>query len=271
MAFEKPKYLSRQYAQIFQDASVVSVYHARPQYPDETFEILAELITDHPRRLLDVGCGIGNIARRMLPHCDAVDAVDFSEGMIRHGKLMPVGDDPRLRWYCSAVEGAVLDPPYSLITAGNSLGWFDLDRIMPRFASMLTPNGYLVVVTQHGCVGVSDRAIIAEYSMNQDFIRYDLIGALEEAGLFQVCGRRQTREVPWEPTVDEYLDFRHSQNGLSKDRLGPARAAAFDKAVRRQIQRQAVEGAVELEDGRLIGTVTGIVVWGTPCDISTRV
>ena len=264
MSFQKPKYLSRQYAEIFQDSSVVSVYHARPPYPDETFRILAHLITDEPRRLLDAGCGPGSIARRMIPFCELIDAVDFSEGMILRGKSLPGGDSPKLRWQHSAIEEAVFEPPYAVVTAGNSIGWFDLGLMMPRFAQALTPRGFLAIVGQSERLGIDDGSIIAEYSVNQDYVQYSPVEALQGAGMFQETGRAETDRESWTPTIAEYLDFRHSQNGLSKDRMGRQRAAEFDELVREQIQRQAEDGSVQIRDGRIQGSVTATVVWGRP-------
>ena len=40
----KPKQWSREYAEIFQDQSVVDAYHFRPGYTRETFEILTGLL-----------------------------------------------------------------------------------------------------------------------------------------------------------------------------------------------------------------------------------
>ena len=264
MTFQKPKYLSRQYAETFMDPSVASAYHARPPYPDETFRILASLIADVPRNMLDAGCGLGNIARQMVPFCDLIDAVDFSAGMITRGKSMPHGDSEKLRWQHSAIEDATFDPPYALITAGNCIGWFDLGVMMPRFARALTPAGFLAVVSDTGHVGVDDGPIIAEYSVNQDYIPYSPVDALKDAGLFDEKGQAETAKEPWTPTISEYLVFRHSQNGLSKERMGTKRAAEFDELVRERIQQQIDDGSVRYQDGRIQGSVSGTVVWGQP-------
>ena len=262
MAFEKPKFLNRYQAEAFQDESVVAVYHMRPPYPEETFEVLGSLVLDQPGRVLDVGCGLGDIARHMLPYAEHIDAIDFSPGMVRRGRMLPDGDDDRIRWQCSTVEEADLDPPYSIITAGRSIGWFDLNTMMPQFASMLTPDGYLASVGTGIDAGLDDLDIITEYSVNRDYIKFNMVDALVKAGLFRVAGSWQTAAVPWRPTVEDFIDFRHSQNGFSKSRMGPDRAAAFGKAERERIRAQHEEGAVKIDDGRLQGTVVGDVVWG---------
>ena len=62
----KPKHLGLEYAAQFKDRGIVDAYPHRPSYPPETFEILSHLIPDEPRTVLDVGCGIGDIARRLV-------------------------------------------------------------------------------------------------------------------------------------------------------------------------------------------------------------
>src|SRR5258708_7221282 len=136
----------RGYAKAFQDENVVQAYHFRAPYPSETFAILAELIHQEPRYVLDIGCGIGNIARHLVEHVERLDAVDFSQQMIEQGKQLPHGDHPHLRWFYGRVEDVALDPPYALVTAGQSLHWMDWGIVMPRLHKVLMEGGYLALV-----------------------------------------------------------------------------------------------------------------------------
>ena len=56
--------LRREVASQFQDQCVVDNYHLRPLYPEETFSLLARLVAPDGQRVLDVGCGTGEIARQ---------------------------------------------------------------------------------------------------------------------------------------------------------------------------------------------------------------
>src|SRR5260370_27763442 len=85
----KPESFSAYYAETFKDHHVVDAYRYRPPYPDEGFNILAGLVTDEPRTVLDVGAGSGDIARRLVDFVERVDAVDFSPNMIAMGKQLP--------------------------------------------------------------------------------------------------------------------------------------------------------------------------------------
>src|SRR4051794_2214306 len=102
---EKPKHLGPEYVAQFGDASVVAAYRFRPPYPEQVFDILAELMVDRAGRILDAGCGSGDLAIPLLRIAGRVDAVDPSVAMLSAGRARPGGDDPRLRW----VEGYMED------------------------------------------------------------------------------------------------------------------------------------------------------------------
>ena len=118
----KPSHLGLKYASQFKDTSIVEVYHFRPPYPHEAIKTLVELITDQPRAVLDVGCGTGDLARRIVEAgIERVDAIDFSQAMLEKGRRLPGGNHPHLNWIYGRVEEATLQAPYALITAGESL------------------------------------------------------------------------------------------------------------------------------------------------------
>src|SRR5947207_11668711 len=129
----RPAHLTPDNAARFKDQSVVDFYPLRLPYPPQVFDILVDLITDEPRAVLDVGSGTGDIARGLVRRVERVDAVDFSEAMIAKGKMVPEGDHPHLRWIYGAVDTVALDPPYALVTAGESVHWMNWEVVFPRF------------------------------------------------------------------------------------------------------------------------------------------
>lgn len=104
----KPDHLAATYAAQFADSSMVAAYHLRPPYLDDVFAVLVDLIEDRPRDVLDAGAGTGEIARRLAPLVDRVDAVDPSREMIARARLLPGGDAPNLRWLHGTAEAAAL-------------------------------------------------------------------------------------------------------------------------------------------------------------------
>lgn len=256
----KPKHLGPEYAAQFQDRSVVAAYRHRPPYPAEVFAILARLIADQPRVVLDVGCGTGDLARPLIGIADRIEAVDLSPRMIEQGRRLPEGRNRKLNWFCGRAEEVQLRGPYALITAGSSLHWMDWSAVLPRFRHALTPHGCLAIVDQLALPSPWDAAlddVISYFSTNQDYRPYDLTGELTSRGLFAPGGAQRTAPVPFAQPVAGYVESFHSRNGFSRERMTRDAARRFDAAVRRLIAPFVTDGMVRLQ-------VVGQVVWGRP-------
>ena len=261
----KPRHLEPEYGTQFKDSSIVEAYQYRPPYPAEIFEILAGLLTDEQRTVLDVGCGRGDIARELVNFVERVDAVDFSANMIETGKKLPGGDNPRINWIIGPVEEVPLAPPYSLVTAGASLHWMDWYVVLPRFREVLFPGGYVALTGTEAAPAWWEGEIgpiIRRYSTNRYFQPYDLVEELEKRSLFQKCGEKETSPVPFIQSIDDYIESFHSRNGLSRERMDEEMAADFDREVREVISLSAKEGMLEFQ-------VTARVIWGIPQQFST--
>jgi SAM-dependent methyltransferase len=259
---QKPKHFAPKHAESFKDFGVVETYHYRPPYPPETFDILTGLINTEmgiSHRVLDVGCGIGYIARPLVERVNQVDAVDFSQYMIAKGKHLPNGDNPRLHWLHGAIEDIALNPPYVLITAGDSLHWMDWERVLPRFHDVLVPGCYLAIL-EHEAIPypwsmLSE--IIPHYSTNKDYQDFDMIDALEQHGLFCKVGAKTTAPVPFTQSIDDYIESYHSRSGFSRERMGQEQADAFDQEARKILLKKYSDGVIELN-------VIANIVWGLP-------
>src|SRR6266545_4408361 len=249
MSHPKPKGLDDRYARQFADASVVESYQHRRPYPDEVIQILLGLLGNEPRRVLDIACGRGEIARRMVPHVDHVDAVDRSAGMIEAGKKLAEGNNPKLRWICAAVEEAPLAGPYGLMVAASSLHWMDWHVVLPRLGGVLSDGGVLAIFNDDALPvpwGDELGRLIPLYSTNQDFEPYDLVQELVTRELFEVRGSQTTSPISFRQRIDDYVDSIHSQNGFSRERMSAGAAAEFDDKVRAIVSPHAREGFLEL-------------------------
>ncbi len=214
----KPVYLGEKFAKQFQDKSVVQAYQDRGSFPTEVFTTLLGLINQSsPLVVLDIGCGRGEIARELVDKVDRVDAIDFSLPMIKKGKTLENGNHPNLRWICSKAEEAPLNPPYELITAGNSLHWMDWEKLMPIMKAALTPTGKFVIVSVGNGItpwGKSELDLIRSFSTNCGFKPYNLIDELKARELFKVEGSHKTAPIPFTQTIDDYIESIHSRNGF---------------------------------------------------------
>jgi SAM-dependent methyltransferase len=264
----KPDHLSGEYGAWFKDPLLAAAYPARPPYPDGVIHLLTTLIGNTSGVVLDVGCGTGELSRRLSPSVERVDAVDFSEAMLALARQLPGGDARNIRWTLGAVENVALTAPYDLVTAGECLHWMDLEVVMSRFAQVLSPNGSLAVIDRNwdtdARVWQRILPIIERYSPVWNYQPFDLIEHLRAQGLFEVDGQQRFGPDPWRPTIDEYLECRHSQRGLSRTHMGPAATASFDAEAAQTLDELVETGVIVRHEGRLELGVSARVTWGRP-------
>ena len=264
-ALPQPTQFGVRYASIFQDASVVTAYPNRVPYPPETFDLLARLIDKSvfPVRVLDAGCGAGQMTSGLLTHADQIDAIDISAAMIAAGQLMPYGADPRIRWVVGGIEEVALQSPYALIVAADSLHWMPWPVTLTRFAQALSPNGYLALVERRATVGdwrAELTPLLAQYSMNQEFQPYTMLTIADELaqrGLFKQVGVWETAPVDFAQPIAAWIEAIHSGNGFSRDRMDASLAAEFDRRVRTVAEAHCAHGQVEQQ-------VHARIVFGKP-------
>jgi SAM-dependent methyltransferase len=257
----KPRHLGREYAEQFADPAVVAAYHHRPPYPADVFRVLGDLVAGQPRTVLDLGCGTGDIARSLAEVVDGVDAVDCSPAMIERGQGLPGGTRANLRWILGQAEDVALPrASYGLATAGESLHWMEWDRLFPRLNELLAPGAYLALIGRgQGPTNWWDDllVIIQRYSTNRDYQPYSLLAELEKRGLFEQHGVKRIDPLPFQQSVASFIESMHSRNGLSRDRMTPEAAAAFDAEAEQLLSARCPSGDVQFD-------VVGQVIWGRP-------
>ena len=255
----KPTHLDAAYGDQFADQSVVDAYGFRPPYPDGVIDRLASL-AGPDGAVLDLGCGTGEITRRLAGRVGRIDAVDPSAPMLAKARTLPGGDHPDLTWIHGYAEDAPIRPPYDLVYAAAALHWMDWAVVLPRVRDALTPDGVLAIVGDASLpVPWAARAqpVIDRYSTNRDYRPYNLQSELEQRGLFRETGRYRTEPVPFDQSIDEYVSSYHARNGFSRDRMAPEIADAFDREMTTIVSSCLVGGTVRL-------MTFGQVVWGLP-------
>ena len=260
-AAPKPAHLGPAYGAQFEDRSIAEAYHTRPPYPAAMFDLLAGLLPAAAPRLLDLGCGTGEITLHMRGRVAEIDAIDPSAAMLAVARGRPGNDDPRIRWVRSTAAEALLRPPYGLVVASESFHWMDWTRVPARLAAALHPDGWLVLTGGRAFVDApwqTDlRRLLARYSTNRAFRPYDLVDELTRRGLFAEAGRRTVPGEAFEQSVDDYVESVHTRNGFSRMRMAPADADAFDHALRALVLAHHPDGVVR-------GSTPATVVWGRP-------
>lgn len=256
----KPAGLDASYAAQFNDPSVVAAYVTRPPYADGAVSLIADLAGGANGRILELGCGTGELARRVVSDVRSVTAIDRAERMIARARRLPGGDAPNLEWIVGRVEDIRPEEKFTLIVAAESFHWFDWDVLCPRLAHSAHS---VPLVLMERCEVSSPwsgqlKALIAKFSTNRDFQAYDLVEELVARACYAVGGRRTSGPERFTQSIDAYVTSIHSRNGFSRDRMNHEAARQFDRAVRAVVAPHAMNDNLTL----LIETR---VVWGTCC------
>ena len=263
----RPRQYWDDYASRFKNRSLADAYEHRPPYPDETYDIIRFLLGESPGRVLDVGCGPGKIARILVEHVESVDAVDFSEEMIRVGKSLANGDHPRLTWIQGRVEEVEWNPPYSMVTAGASIHWMEWSKVFPRFRKAMPDGGYVVIIDGDRPVDPSWReaelVLIRKFSTNPHYEEIDLIQELETRRHLHLLGDKLTEPVRFSQSVRDYVGSFHSRESMSVEHMGKENAAVFDAELTNILSDYADEA------GMLSFDLQTRVSWGRPLDYSS--
>jgi SAM-dependent methyltransferase len=253
----KPRGLERHHAEQFCDASIVEAYAARPPYPIGLDPLFVELAGGAGAHILDLGCGTGELARRLAPRVQAITAVDHSEPMIARARSLPGGAAPNLQWIVGRAEDVDLAGPFTSVLAAQSFHWFDWPVLAGRLEAWLPTRRLVLTDRREGPSPWSETLaqLYARFSTNQDFEAFDIVEELTARCYLTIEGELTNRLQRFAQPVDDYVTGLHSQNGFSRDRMPAADARAFDAGVRLAVTPYA-------RDGVLTIPVTTRVVWG---------
>ena len=258
----RPRQYWDDYASRFKNRSLAKAYELRPPYPEETYKILLSLLGKSRGKVLDVGCGTGKIARSLVNHVEGVDAVDFSQEMIRVGKSLSNGNHPKLQWIIGSVEEVQLCPPYCMVTAGASIHWMEWNVVFPKFKEVLTTDGYLVIIDGDRPVGApwqeAELSLIRKYSTNKHYEEIDLVQELVNRGHIHLIGDKRTTPVYFSQPLIDYVQSFHSRASMSKEDMRERNVSAFDAELS-QILSDFVD-----TNGFLCFQLETRVTWGKP-------
>lgn len=110
-------------------------YYARyrPGYPNAVLERLrTEFDLDGTGRLLDLGCGTGELARSLSQDVEEAIGVDASPDMLTEARLQAEAEGiTNVQWVCQRAEDLPSElGPFRLTTIGNSFHWMDQRAVL---------------------------------------------------------------------------------------------------------------------------------------------
>ena len=126
----------------------------RPGYPEAFFDdVVARFHLDGTGRLLDLGCGTGQLTIPLARHVGSAIGMDPEPEMLDEAATQTeAADVTNVTW----VQGSSADLPaelgrFRLVTMGRSLHWMDREQVLSALGGMVDADGGLVIVND-GCL-----------------------------------------------------------------------------------------------------------------------
>ncbi len=148
-----------------------SATYDRPGLQQSTYRpvhdaVLARLDGLRPERVLDLGCGTGQLTRRLgeqFPDATIVGA-DLSDGMLERATERAEADDAFTNVggfiRADAQQLPLTDQSFDVVTCTESFHWYrDQEAAVAELARLLRPGGRLVIASIATVTGFADDAI----------------------------------------------------------------------------------------------------------------
>ncbi|HTA06249.1 MAG TPA: class I SAM-dependent methyltransferase [Solirubrobacteraceae bacterium] len=142
--------LARSYGRVF-DEVAVEYDRNRPSYPDALIDHACEAAgVGNGDRVLEVGCGTGQLTRSLLARGLRVTALEPGDRLIRIAE-QNVQDAGDVEFVHARLEDMpLLHESYKAVFSASAIHWVDPDLGWRRIADALTPDGTLALIQYFG-------------------------------------------------------------------------------------------------------------------------
>lgn len=128
-------------------------YYARFRlgYPESFIKLmLSHFDLPEQGRLLDLGCGTGQLALLLHSHFRETLALDINEEMIAEGqRFAEVQGISGIRWLCASAEAINEEyGRFELVVCGSAFHWMDQEKVAGIVFDRLVPGGGFAIVGQ---------------------------------------------------------------------------------------------------------------------------
>lgn len=126
---------------------VASLYDAtRQSYPlDVVHELLTTAQLAQGSRVLEVGCGTGQLTSRLAGRGLRITAVDIGAEMVRLARRNVVDRD--VSFHCASFEEFESTESFDLIVSATAFHWIDPAVAFSKSVALLRPGGWLALLT----------------------------------------------------------------------------------------------------------------------------
>jgi 2-polyprenyl-3-methyl-5-hydroxy-6-metoxy-1,4-benzoquinol methylase len=118
--------------------------------------IVSAIVDRKPRRVLDLGCGEGWLARELSGRGISVTGIDASEPLVTAAQALGGGEFAVRSYEEITADPASLGQGYEVVVANFSLLDQDLDDLARTLRTLLSSEGVLIVQTVHPIVAAGD-------------------------------------------------------------------------------------------------------------------